>query len=50
MAGGEWLAIEYDGAFRRNVGDDPSRIFDTVASSNMENSQIIRMIIMSTKT
>ena len=36
ITGGEWLAIEYNGAFRRNMGNYPSSILDSVASSNME--------------
>ena len=32
LAGGEWLAIEFNGAFRRNMGDAPTNTFDTVAS------------------
>ena len=38
LAGGEWLAIEFNGAFRRNMGDAPTIFYNTVASLKNKNS------------
>ena len=47
---GYWCDDIGVGIARRSVIDFPFSLSDTVASSNMKNSQIIRMVLMSTKT
>ena len=50
LAGGEWLAIEFNGAFRRNVGNLKGEDYPYAASMcrHLKYSSIIRMRMMST--
>ena len=50
LAGGEWLAIEFNGAFRRNMGSLKDEDYPHAASMcrHLKYSSIIRMRMMST--
>ena len=47
--GEHWPGSTFTGIVMRFLFDNPSQITSDVASSNMKNSAIIRIIIMSTK-
>ena len=54
ICGGRWGYENYAGntagLTHRNMDTPSTEIWNSVASSNMKNSQIIRMVLMSTKT
>jgi len=47
--GGRWQSATNVGVTYRDTDETPTHVSDTIASSNMKNSQIIRIFIMSTK-
>ena len=50
IQGGEWPAGNTAGIMVRFVIDSPSSAWDTVASSYIQKYEIIRILMMSTKT